>query len=276
MVGRASQAASRVSFRLKHWTQASGARSAQALAVLALCLLMPLSTAGQAIAWQGPVNGEPGVGDPYFPYLGNSGYDALHYDVSLTIDPKKRVVQGTTRVELKPTVDLLSFTFDLVGFNVAAVEVNGAQAAFERPPDKLRVTPQQPLAEGVPVVVQVTYSGRPTGDDLSGWYWFKGGGALFAPEPAGASRLFPCNDHPSDKATFAFDVTTRRGSVAVANGLLQNTPTRGGSWSHFAWSEPGSFPTYAAVVAVGRFKLLYGSTHTGLPVVNAFPKSTKE
>ena len=196
--------------------------------------------------------------------------------MTLTIDPKKREVQGTTSVELTPTVDLLSFTFDLVGFDVAAVEVNGAPAAFERPHDKLRVTPHQPLAAGVSVVVQVTYSGRPTGSDRSGWYWFKGGGALFAPQPAGASRLFPCNDHPSDKATFDFDVTTRRGSVAVANGLLQNTPTREGGGIRFAWSEPGSFPTYAAVVAVGRFKLISGATQTGLPVVNAFPKRTKE
>ena len=254
----------------------SGFRRPSSLLLLLLCLLMPLSTATQVFAWQAPVNGQPGVGDPYFPYLGNSGYDARHYNVALTVDSKKREVAGTTTIELTPTVDLLSFTFDLVGFEVSAVTVNGAFAAFERPPDKLRITPQQPLPEGVPATVQVTYSGRPSGAGLAGWYWSKDEGALYSPQPAGASRLFPCNDHPSDKATFAFDLTTRRGTVAVANGLLQNEPVREGNWVRYTWSEPGSFPTYAAVVAVGKFKLISGLTTSGLPVVNAFPKKTHD
>ena len=236
-------------------TPARGVR----LLLIALCLLMPLSTVSHVVAWQAPVNGEPSAGDPYFPALGNSGYDAQHYNVALTIDQKKRVVRGTTTVELTPTVDLLSFTFDLVGFDVSAVTVNGASAAFDRPANKLRVTPQAPLPTGVAASVQVTYSGRPSGAGLAGWYWSKDEGALYSPQPAGASRLFPCNDYPSDKATFTFDVTTRRGTVAVANGLLQNTPVRDGNWIRSTWSEPGSFPTYAAVVAVGRFKLISGT-----------------
>lgn len=246
------------------------------LLLIALCLLIPLSTVSQVFAWQAPVNGQPSAGDPYFPTLGNSGYDAQHYDVVLTIDPRKRVLRGTTTVELTPTVDLLSFTFDLVGFDVSAVTVNGTSAAVQRPSGKLRITPQQPLGAGVSATVQVTYSGRPSGEGLAGWYWSKGEGALYSPQPAGASRLFPCNDYPGDKATFAFDVTTRRGTVAVSNGLLQNTPVRDGNWIRFSWREPGSFPTYAAVVAVGRFKLISGQTQTGLPVVNAFPKKTRD
>ena len=255
---------------------AYGVLRPSSLLLLVLCLLLPLSTVGHVFAWQAPVNGEPSAGDPYFPKFGNSGYDAQHYNVALTIDQKKRVVRGTTTVELTPTVDLRSFTFDLVGFDVTAVTVNGATASFDRPADKLRVTPRQPLPAGVTASVQVTYSGKPTGQELGGWYWSKNEGALYAPQPAGASRLFPCNDHPSDKATFTFDLTTRRGAVAVANGLLQNTPVREGNWIRSIWSEPGSFPTYAAVVAVGRFKLVSGETASGLPVLNAFPKKTRE
>ena len=254
----------------------SGGRHLSVLLLLVLMLFMPLATAGQALAWQAPVNGEPSAGDPYFPALGNSGYDARHYDVALTINPKQRVVRGTTSIELTPTVDLLSMTFDLVGFEVSAVMVNGTPATFARPTNKLRVTPQQPLPAGVAVTIQVTYSGHPSGAGLAGWYWSKEEGALYSPQPAGASRLFPCNDYPSDKATFAFDITTRRGTVAIANGLLQHEPVRDGKWTRFSWSEPGTFPTYAAVVAVGRFKLISGTTRTGLPVVNAFPKRLRE
>ncbi|MCA9861572.1 MAG: M1 family metallopeptidase [Thermomicrobiales bacterium] len=254
---------------------ASRLRRPSSWLLLALCLFLPLSTISQVFAWQAPLNGEPSAGDPYFPTLGNAGYDAQHYHVALTIDQKKRTARGTTTVEMTPTVDLLSFTFDLVGFDVSAVTVNGASAAFSRPADKLRITPQHPLPAGVAATVQVTYSGRPTGAGLGGWYWSKGEGALYAPQPAGASRLFPCNDYPSDKATFTFDLTTRRGTVAIANGLQQNTPVRTGNWVRSTWSEPGSFPTYAAVVAVGRFRLISGETATGRPVVNAFPKPAR-
>lgn len=265
-----------ISIWCKPRSHASGSRRLSLALLLVLCLLMPLSTVSQVLAWQAPVNGQPSAGDPYFPALGNSGYDAQHYNVALTIDQKKREVRGTTTVELTPTDDLLSFTFDLVGFDVSTVTVNGSAATFDRPANKLRITPQIPLTAGVAASVQVTYSGRPSGAGLAGWYWSKDEGALYSPQPAGASRLFPCNDYPSDKATFTFDLTTRRGTVAVANGLLQNTPARDGNWIRYTWSEPGAFPTYGAVVAVGRFKLISGQTSSGLPVVNAFPKKTKE
>ncbi|MFT4040583.1 MAG: M1 family metallopeptidase [Thermomicrobiales bacterium] len=262
-------------FAIPRPENAAGNHRGQQALLLALCLLLPLATITDVFAWQAPVNGEPGVGDPYFPYLGNSGYDAQHYDIALRLDSKRKTVEGTTTITLTPTVDLLSFTFDFVGFAVSAVEVNGAAAGFERPPDKLRVTPAQPLPQGAPATVRVTYSGKPSGAELSGWYWYKGGGALYAPQPAGASRLFPCNDHPSDKATFAFDLTTRRGNVALANGLQQGNPMREGKWTRFRWSEAETFPTYAAVVAVGRFTLHPEVTASGLPVLNAFPKRVK-
>ncbi|MXZ54513.1 MAG: M1 family metallopeptidase, partial [Acidimicrobiaceae bacterium] len=28
-----------------------------------------------------------GLGDSFYPFLGNSGYDALHYEIDLDVDP---------------------------------------------------------------------------------------------------------------------------------------------------------------------------------------------
>ncbi|MGW7557793.1 M1 family peptidase, partial [Streptomyces rimosus] len=53
--------------------------------------LLPLATAVAATftlaAAPAAAPGAPGVGDPYFPNLGNGGFDALHYDLGGSYEP---------------------------------------------------------------------------------------------------------------------------------------------------------------------------------------------
>ena len=243
------------------------------MAFVSLVLFGASGAGAQPTGEDGAIDGAPSAVDPYFPSLGNSGYDVDHYDVELWIDPGRRFVRGTTSINLVPKVALRSFTFDLVGFEVTGVEVDGVPARFAREDRKLRVTPEQPLAEGSSVEVRVGYEGKPQRPQpYTGWIWFRGGGALLSPQPSGARTLFPCNDHPSDKATFAYDLTTPRGTTAVANGLPSELPAPDADSERVAWSEPGSLPTYAAVVAVGRYRLTEEIGEDGLPAINAFPE----
>ena len=39
-------------------------------------------------------------------------------------------------------------------------------------------------------------------------------------EPDGSATWYPVNDHPTDKASYSFEITVPEGLVAVANGLL--------------------------------------------------------
>ena len=64
------------------------ARHAPLLALLAALSATPLC------AGDGPTPGAPGLGDPYYPTLGNGGYDALHYDLKLAIDVETGAVEG--------------------------------------------------------------------------------------------------------------------------------------------------------------------------------------
>ena len=218
------------------------------------------------------VDGAPSAGDPYFPRLGNSGYDVRHYDIKLRIDPERHFAKGTTSIDLVPTAALRSFSLDLIGLSVSGVTVDGVPARFRHSDRKLRVEPREPLAQGSAAVVRVAYKGRPgTSQPGTGWIWFRGGGALFSPQPNGAGTLFPCNDHPSDKATFDFDLTTPRGATAVANGIPERLPTPNARWKRVAWSETEPFPAYAAVVTVSRFELVRQTGPDGLPIINAFP-----
>ena len=47
-----------------------------------------------------PSPGAPGIGDPYYPLLGNGGYDAIHYTIDLDLD-----VAAGTIVEATTTID---------------------------------------------------------------------------------------------------------------------------------------------------------------------------
>ena len=52
-----------------------------------------------------------------------------------------------------------------------------------------------------------------------GWYPTDGGSYVLN-EPDGARSWLPSNDHPSDKATWRFELTVPEGVTAVANGHL--------------------------------------------------------
>lgn len=241
--------------------------------LVVLCPLLILSLLAPAASAQERDPGGNGVGDPYFRSLGNAGYDVRNYHVNLRTDPQTRRITGKTRVKLTTTARLRAITFDFVGYRVTSVTVNGKAAAFTRPGGgkKLRIRPRRALPAGERVTVAISYRGQPDRPlDGSGWFWFDGGGALLATQPAGARMLFPSNEHPMDKAMFTFVLTTPSGVTAVANGLPANKRAARG-WRRVVWRERGTFPTYAAVVAVGKFTLVRQRGANGLPIINALP-----
>ena len=92
--------------------------------------------------------GERGLGDPYYPEAGNSGYDVAKYQISVSWDPASGMLTGTTTISARATQALESFYFDLA-LPTKRVSVNGQPATFE----------QQGFA-GVPVKRTVTVLGR--------------------------------------------------------------------------------------------------------------------
>src|SRR5674476_1662511 len=70
-----------------------------------------------------------GVGDPYYPDAGGSGYDALSYTVDVTYDPDTGVLSGSTWVSLRTTQPLDVVHLDLM-LAVSGVDVGGSKAGF--------------------------------------------------------------------------------------------------------------------------------------------------
>ena len=79
-------------------------------------------------------------------------------------------------------------------------------------------------------------------------------GVLVAGQPNGAATWFPCNDHPSQKATFRIAVATDAGYRPVCNGELVGRQRRS---SREQWTYEVNEPmaTYLATLQIGRYAL---------------------
>ena len=231
------------------------------LAALAAAALLGAPPAGA----QTP--GAPGVGDPYFPLAGNGGYQVDHYDLKLGFKPRRDQIRARATISATATQALSAFNLDLHGLRVSSVSVDGAPARFRRRGGELTVTPATVIGPGVAFSAVVAYAGRPK--PVQGKVGFPTGwlrtsdGALVASEPTGAPSWFPCNDHPTDKATYTFTVTVPRGLKAIANGSLESVRRHAASTT-FVWREFEPMATYLATVASGRFRVRRSSA-AGIP-----------
>ena len=227
--------------------------------------------------------GAAGVGDPYFPGEGNGGYDALHYDLKLSYAPRTDRLAGVAKIQARAVAALTRFNLDLKGLRVRGVTVNGAKAAFTRVGRELQVTPATPLAAGVQFRVSVRYRGVPRtvagssilADQPYG-FLHTPDGQFVAAEPDAASTWFPCNDHPSDKATYTFRITVPKNRRVVANGKLRSRSTRHGRRT-FVWVEDSPMASYLATIDTGRWNVGRDRTKGGVPVFVAVdPRLTRE
>ncbi|MEU6026307.1 M1 family metallopeptidase [Streptomyces tauricus] len=218
-----------------------------------------------------PHPGADGVGDPYFPQLGNGGFDVRHYGLDVAYNPDTDRLDGRTTITARATQNLSSFNLDLQKLEVTKIEVNSRRARFTREGDEIRISPRDGLRKNKTFTVTVTYGGVP--EPLSGpivfgsdYGWMKTTDGVFvACEPNAASTWFPSSDHPGDKAAFDIRIKAPKGLTGVSNGRLVGTYDKGGQTvAH--WRESKPMATYLATATIGKFDVRQGTTPGGIPI----------
>jgi aminopeptidase N len=205
--------------------------------------------------------GADGVGDPYFPWMGNGGYDADHYTLELTWLADEGAIEGVTTMTATAVQDLSRFNLDLSGLEVRSVTVDGEPASVERVDRELEITPATPLRSGASFTTVVAYDGtpEPVGDGTDifdvGWQ-IDGREAFVVSEPSGAATFYPVNDHPSDKASYTFEITAPADQVVAANGLLVGTADLGSDAKRWSYDAPDPMASYLVQIAIGDFELV--------------------
>ncbi|MEU8588491.1 M1 family metallopeptidase [Streptomyces sp. NPDC048664] len=213
-----------------------------------------------------------GIGDRLFPTLGNPGYDVLAYDLSFTYPGSNtKPLTAVTRIDARATATLRTLNLDFAHGTVRSVDVNGEPASFTGAGDDLVVTPDTPLAQGSALRITVRHTSDPVAAKGSDGGWVQTGDGLAMANQADAAHLvFPCNDHPSDKAMFTFHVTVPDGYTAVANGLPVDLRHSAGTTT---WSYRVRHPmaTELAQVSIGRSAVPHRAGPHGLPLRDVVP-----
>ncbi|WP_438853524.1 M1 family metallopeptidase [Agromyces sp. M3QZ16-3] len=246
--------------------------------------------------------GAEGVGDAYFPYAGNGGYDVQHYDLDVTYTPPapdpaplEGEFEGVATVDLVATQDLDRFNLDLRGMEVHALSIDGKPAASVAPPLagaevdgaaywqvqdddariwELTVQPRPKIKSGQRVQLVVEYGGTTTRpSDIEGVFYgwvTQRDGAMVVSEPEGSMTWYPVSDHQTDKATYSFEITVPEGKVAVANGIQPKPEETADGWTTWYWDAPDEQASYLTTASVGDFDLRDPYTSgSGVAIIDA-------
>ncbi|MBC8170644.1 MAG: M1 family metallopeptidase [Anaerolineae bacterium] len=238
---------------------------------LLILILLTLFTAGVVLAQSA---GSDGIGDEFYPKLGNGGYDARHYTIDLDVNLRANLLDGIVTMNAIATQDLDTFNLDLYGFEVGKVLVNGETAEFRRRARELIITPLTPLKTDDEFSVTVTYGGIPEQSEATlfsgGWARYQRG-VFVASEPAGAALWYPVNDHPLDKATYSITVTVPQPYVVASNGFLLSVTDAANDRVTYIWENAEPTASYLVTVNIAQFEERTDETEGGLPIRNYFP-----
>jgi aminopeptidase N len=202
--------------------------------------------------------GAPPVIDPYIPANGNFGYRVSRYELDLEYKVNINRLSGTASITAATLASLKTFSLDLSdALAVSKVSVNGHRPqSFNRSHGKLNVTLSSALPAGAAMSITVRYAGTPRPiRTLWGEVGFEEltNGALVAGQPNGAASWFPCDDHPSSKASYRIAISTDNPYRALANGELVSRRTRAAmtTWT-YEQAEPTS--TYLITLQIGDYE----------------------
>ncbi|MEU4674617.1 M1 family metallopeptidase [Amycolatopsis sp. NPDC023774] len=247
---------------------------------LAAGLLAATSPAADAAPAREPLYspGAPGAGDPYFPDMGNGGYDVSHYDIRLAFNPETKAINATTTILATATQDLSRFDLDFRGpLKISRLSVDGRNTTYSRSgAQELAITPPHGLRKGSSFVVSVSYAGVPQKIDdpalgVSGWVATKDG-AVALNQPIGAATYYPVNDTTDDKATYTQTITVPTGLTVLANGEPGPTTTQDHQTT-FRWTMNRPMASELSMLAIGNYDVTRGVAAGGVANITAIGKS---
>jgi len=194
-------------------------------------------------------------GDPYVAQSGDANLSVAHYELELEYKVATNRLSGTAVIRGHVRAATTALSFDLVGLRASRVHVDsGKSVPFRQSDRKLRVSLGTPLAAGDSFSATIAYAGAPRPRrsrwGTIGWEELEDG-VIIASQPTGAPTWFPCNDLPSDKATYRLTFTTDSAYTVVAGGATSRS-SRGGKTT---WIFDRDIPTatYLATVQIGRY-----------------------
>ncbi|MFF3285524.1 M1 family metallopeptidase [Streptomyces sp. NPDC003023] len=217
-----------------------------------------------------------GIGDRLFPELGNPGYDVLEYDIALAYEGRNdKPLEAVTKIDAWSTRGLDRINLDFTHGRVRSVTVNDTPADFASAGEDLVIDPPANIPAGSRMRIAVTHTSDPRGPKDAGGWVRTGDGLAMANQADAAHRVFPSNDHPSDKAYFTFRVTAPSDMTVVAGGRRVARAHTGGTTS-WVYRTGHPMATELAQVSIGRSTVVERQGPHGLALRDVVPTADRE
>ncbi len=182
-------------------------------------------------------------------------YDLQHQVTRIRFDWARHAVVGSTTIRFAALgEDLGSVSFDAVGMTIRSVRTaKGAPLEHTYDGRSLVVELRPVVAARSRMSIVIDYeTERPKKGvyfiDRRHTVWTQGG-------TEDTRHWVPTYDHPNDKTTWEFYITTRNDERALSNGRLVSTKDAGGS-TEWHWSQGVPASTYLMSVVTGDYVVL--------------------
>ena len=180
------------------------------------------------------------------------------YDLDLDYRVASNRLSGTATITAVTLASLRTFTLDLAEtMTVSKVTVNGRRPAhFATSGGKLRIRLESALPTGSAMSVVVRYGGSPRPvQTIWGTVGFEEltNGVLVAGQPNGSPSWFPCDDHPSAKASYRIAISTDSPYRVVSNGELVARRVRAAQ-TEWTFEQPEPTSTYLTTLQIGMYE----------------------
>lgn len=206
-----------------------------------------------------------------------------HYKLTFAISDSTNTMEATMEVELQFRKSVPSFYLDLQsldsisgnGMQVKSVFQNNIEVDFSHENDKLTIIPKHNFTNLTYTYI-IKYHGVPDdglviGKNLHGDRTFFGDNW-----PNRAHNWFPCVDHPSDKASVEFIVTSPNHYDIIANGELVEEIELENNVKQTHWKTSKPIPTKVMVIGAAEFTIDSLGLVDSIPVTSWVYKKNKE
>ncbi|MBA3769008.1 MAG: M1 family metallopeptidase [Blastocatellia bacterium] len=193
-------------------------------------------------------------------------YDVQSYDVGLTVTPATRSIAGVTTMTALTVIPTNVIILDLdTPYRVDSITDGNLDLRFDRRGDEIWIWFPMTKQVGDEIKTVVSYAGSPRLAPRAPWI----GGFMWQKTPSGADwvsvalqndgadLMFPCKDHPSDKASqVTMNISVPDPLIAVGPGKLVATKKPNPEYTTYTWRMTNPIPNYSIVFDAAPYKLI--------------------
>lgn len=210
---------------------------------------------------------------------GNDGYkrnpslDIINYSFSLSLNDTNNTIYGHALITVNFINKVNSVVFDLKGksadgkgMTISNVSFDGGSVKWIHDGNKITITPDKEIIGGTQGVFTVDYSGTPADGLIISDNKF-GKRTFFADNwPDRGRNWLPCIDHPYDKATVDFIVTTPDHYEVVGSGHLVEETCLPHNTKLTHWKEDVPLAVKVMAIGVADFAARFEGNVNQIPV----------